>query len=148
MTVLQKVHQTKPDSRIVERALKVYDVYRHRSDPLAPVREALPRDAQKVGFMADGDDLDISLWRPYFSRRVEHILVDDSGKRVRERGIHYAVVGGAFLSAKGMSLNEWLARVGAESIWTGTVTLKVAEGPQPWYIARFVDPAPESREFH
>jgi hypothetical protein len=137
MTVLGKVRDWKPDSRIVERAFKVYDVYRHRADPSATLRQALPAGLETVGFLADGDDLDISLWRPFLTRQVKHILVGDSGEQVRQRGIRYAVVGGAFLAAKGIKLEEWLARVRAEQVWTGTFTLKVAEGPQPWYIVRF-----------
>ncbi len=139
LTILDHLRQSKPHSRILERAIRVYDVYRHRSDPLAAVREALPAPIPSIGFMADGDDLDISLWRPFFSRRVEHILVSDSGQQIRARGIQYAVVGGAFLSAKGIGLNDWLARVGAEQVWSGTFTLKVAEGSQPWYLVRFKD---------
>jgi hypothetical protein len=46
------------------------------------------------------------------------------------------VVGGAALKAYGTSLEEWTSRTGALIIATNTITLKVGEGPQPWYLAR------------
>jgi hypothetical protein len=35
----------------------------------------LPPGLKIVGFVGTADDIDISLWRPYFTRRVEHILL-------------------------------------------------------------------------
>ena len=69
-TVLSKLHELKPDSRQIERALKVYSVYGSRSDPLANVRALLPPGLKVVGFMGTVDDIDISLWRPLGSRLV------------------------------------------------------------------------------
>jgi len=121
---------------LVSRALKVYTVYFERSDPLANVRASLPPDLAIVGFMADGDDLDISLWRPFGKKRVEHILLNDSPDQIRQRQIQYVVVGGANLAAHRVSLSDWVQRTQAEVTATNTATLKVNEGPQPWYTVR------------
>lgn len=139
LTLLSKLQKSTPNRRLVQRAFTVYDVYRHRSDPLAQVTHALPPELTTVGFLADGDDLSISLWRPYFRRRVEYILPDDSAQQLRKRGIEYAVVGGAYLAANGLDFGKWTSQVGAQEVWQGTITLKVAEGPQPWHIVRLAN---------
>jgi hypothetical protein len=129
--------QKRSGSRLVDRALVVYTVYGERSDPLAKVRQLLPKDVQVVGFMADGDDMDISLWRPFGARRVKHILLGEDGESIRRRGIGFAVVGGAYLKASGVRLEDWLKRTGGDVLATTTARLKVVEGIQPWYVVRF-----------
>lgn len=134
--VFARLLEMRPGHPLLTRGLNAYTVYAQRSDPLAEVREHLPPGLETVGFMADPDDLDISLWRPFGSRRVKHIRHTDSARQIRERGIHYVVIGGAALKAYGTSLEEWVARTGSEVLASTTVTLKVGEGPQPWYVAR------------
>jgi hypothetical protein len=135
-TVLSKALALRPGDRLLARAWTVYHVYAERSDPLANVRALLPPGQTVVGFLADGDDLDISLWRPYFQRRVKHVLLEDSRDDILRRHIQYVVVGGAFLAARHTTLAQWQQRVGAELVATTTATLKVAEGPQQWYLVR------------
>lgn len=138
--VLSRLLALRPQSRLLQRALTVYAVYDDRSDPLAEVRALLPKGLKVVGFMADGDDMDISLWRPYFSRRVKGILLSDSGAEIRRRGIKYAVVGGAHLNAMHVRLADWLRRTDARVVAETTATIKVVEGPQKWYVVQFLPP--------
>lgn len=154
-TILARLALWKPESRLINRARQVYEVYSIRSDPLARIRESLPVNAPVVGFLADGDDMDISLWRPFFSRKVRHILWHDSPESVRGRGIELAVVGGAYLkslettprtaenlNAPPLMLPVWLQKHEAELLTNQVVTLKVNEGAQPWYLVRFRKAAP------
>lgn len=136
-TLLSRLAEAKPEQRLIARALKVYTVYRERWDPLASARALLPPGTRTVGFLADGDDMDLSLWRPFFAREVKHILLRDTAEQIRTRGIEYAFVGGAFLAAEGVSFDDWRQRAQAESIASTTCTIKVNEGPQPWYLVRF-----------
>jgi hypothetical protein len=138
-TILSKLQALKPSARLVARGVNVYAVYGKRSDPLVNVRALLPQELTVVGFMGDGDDIDISLWRPFFHRRVQHILLSDTATQIRQRQIRYAVVGGMNLVAKGTTLAAWLERVRAELVATTTATLTVTQGPQPWYIVRFME---------
>jgi hypothetical protein len=135
-TVLKGLLQLKPDFRLAERALTVYRVYQARSDPIPQLRQLLPADLKVVGFLADGDDLDISLWRPFFSRSVRHVLLQDSPQSIRERQIQYLVIGGAYLNSQNTPLGDWLSRTGAQLVHQTRATLKVSEGPQDWYIVR------------
>jgi hypothetical protein len=139
-TILSKVLSVKPGQRLAARALDVYTVYGNRWDPLAAVRERLPQGLKVVGFMGTGDDMDISLWRPFLTRRVEHILPEDTAEQVRQRGIQYAVVSGYKLGLDHTTLAAWLARMHAELLATVTATVTVTQGPQEYYVVRFREP--------
>jgi len=138
-TLLSKLVALKPDQRLLRRALTVYSVYDVRSDPLAKVRALLPEGLSVVGFMGTPDDIDISLWRPLGSRRVEHILLSDSPDQIRQRHIQYAVVGEVNLLEHNTSLADWQKRTGAELVGTATATTVVSQGPRQWYVVRFPD---------
>ena len=126
----------KPGNRSLARALEVYTVYANRPDPLAEMRAKLPPGLAVVGFLGTDDDIDISLWRPFGQRRVEHVLAGDSREEMRKRQIQYVVVSDFCLRSLGTTLEDWRKRTGAEVLATITVTQKVAEGPQRWHLAR------------
>ena len=137
-TVLSKLVAWKPDQPQLKRALSVYSVYGVRSDPLANVRALLPPGLKVVGFMGTPDDIDISLWRPFGSRRVKHILLSDLPGEIRERDIQYAVVGEVNLLENKTALADWLKETGAELVATATATVTVSQGPHAWYVVRFL----------
>jgi hypothetical protein len=134
--ILSKMQEGHVMPGMVSRAAKVYTVYFDRPDPLANVRASIPVGERVIGFMADGDDLDISFWRPFGTRSVSHVLLSDSGSRIRENQIKYIAVGGANLVANGVSLDDWLQRAGAQVVATNTAILKVSEGLQLWYTVK------------
>jgi hypothetical protein len=135
-TILSKAHEQHPDQRLIARALKVYTVYSERSDPLAGVRVLLPPEIKTIGFIGTEDDVDVSLWRPFGERRVEHFFLTDPPERIRQQ-VQYAVVGGFNLKEHNMTFDAWLQQSGAELVATTNATLKVSEGLQPWYVVRF-----------
>jgi hypothetical protein len=134
-TILSKLHEQHPQQRLVTRALNVYTVYSEHSDALAGVRALLPQNITTVGFIGTADDSDISLWRPFGKRRVEHFLLTDPTALIR-RQVEYVVMGGCNLKEKNMTLETWLQQSGAELVATTNATLKVSEGSQPWYVTR------------
>jgi len=135
-TILSRLARAHPENRLLSRALNVYAVYAGRSDPLACIRPLLPPGVTRVGFFANPDDIDISLWRPFGSRQVLHVMLKDSGSQIRERNLEYVVVGGFNLHETGMTIEEWMNRVNAELVATTNATLRVAEGRQEWYVTR------------
>ena len=135
-TVLSKLAAQHPGNHLIARAREVYAVYARRTDPLANVRALLPADVKVVGFIGAEDDCDLSFWLPLGSRRVEHFLLQDPPERFRSEGVRYVVVGGLNLQLRQVRLEDWLARTGGEVIASTNGLLKVAEGPQPWYIVR------------
>ena len=101
------------------------------------MRQWFPPGLTVIGFMGTDDDLDISLWKPYGSRRVEPLLFSDSPEKIRAMGIQYAVVSGLELDVKGASIGDWLQMSGAELLDTTNATMTVSQGPEPWYFVRF-----------
>ena len=136
-TILSRLHALRPGQPLVSRALKVYSIYGTRADPLADLRGLLPADLAVVGFVGRGDDPDISLWRPFGLRRVEHLLITDSGTEIRQRGIEYVAAGEFNFGFNGTTFAAWQQQTGAELVATTNATVRVSEGPQPWYIVRF-----------
>jgi hypothetical protein len=139
-TVLSRLLATRPDHPLLRRALTVYEVYAVRPDCLATVRATLPPGLRVVGFIATGDDLDISLWKPYGSRRVRHYHLEDPVARLRAEGVDWVVVGGLHLKLENRALESWLAESGGELMQTLTLTVKASEGPQPWHVVRLRGP--------
>jgi len=135
-TVLARLAKSWPEGRLLRQAASVYSVYASRSDSLAEVRARLPEDIAVVGFIATGDDMDISLWRPFGTRKVEHFTLDDPVDLIRERNVEYVVVGGLHLQLENRTLGSWLAATSGELVETVTVVVKVSEGPQPWHIVQ------------
>ncbi|MEI9963249.1 MAG: hypothetical protein WDM76_19690 [Limisphaerales bacterium] len=135
-TILSKIHAQYPDERLITRALKVYTVYSERFDALAGVRALLPPDIKTVGFIGTKDDTDISLWRPFGTRRVEHFLLSDPSSLIRQK-VQYVVVGGYNLKQLDTTLEGWMEQSGTQLVASTNVVLKVGEGLQPWYIVRF-----------
>ena len=135
-TILSKLAAQHPDKPAIARALKVYTVYSERNDALAGVRALLPPDSKAVGFIGDADDCDISLWRPFGGRRVDHFLLADPPAQIRQH-VQYVVLGGFNLQMQGQTIDNWLQTSDAELVGTTNVTLKISEGSQPWHVVRF-----------
>jgi len=128
----------------VERALNVYTVYGQRFDPLAGIRAQFPRNLTVVGFLGNPDDVAISLWRPFGSRRVENILITDSPAEIRQRAIEYAVTSEGCLGENAITLPAWLHRVDADLIATVKARGRVNEGLRDWYLVRLRPEQPKS----
>jgi hypothetical protein len=135
-TILAKLVAQHPESAALNRALKVYTTYSLRSDPLNGVRDLLPPDVKTVGFIAGPDDMDVSLWRPFGTRRVEHFFATEPPAAIGKH-VEYAVVASYNLRFANVRFDDWLAQSGAQLVGTTNATLKVGEGPQPWYLVRF-----------
>jgi hypothetical protein len=135
-TILSKAHEKDPDQHLINRALTVYTVYAGRSDALAGVRALLPPGLKVVGFLGGEDDCDISLWRPFFERRVEHFQLMDSPAQIRERA-EYVVVSKTSMEAHGVSFDDWLQKSGASFVASTNAMLKITGGVQSWQLVRF-----------
>ncbi|MEI8288100.1 MAG: hypothetical protein WCH99_01395 [Verrucomicrobiota bacterium] len=120
----------------VSRIRDVYLTYADRPDPLARVRAALPEDCSVVGFAGAADDTEISLWRPFGKRRVEHVLFTDSLAQIRARRIKFAMVGETVLGEQHQTIQAWLQQHQATLITSISATMTVSLGPRRWYVVR------------
>lgn len=70
--LLNRLQTQAAGSRLSARTREVYQVYRERNQAFAPAIAALPPDLKILGLIT-WDDPETSLWRPFGSRRIEHV---------------------------------------------------------------------------
>jgi hypothetical protein len=126
-----------PESNLANRINEVYAVYANRSDNLAPVRNLLPEDANRIGFISSGDDSEVSLWKPYGSKRsVVHIIPgrpfpeDLDALVVSKHGLQIFFDGDL---SQIVEFDDYY-KLGWNKIGTKMITSKVQEGPIEWLI--------------
>jgi len=77
---------------VIERAATVYETYANRADTFADIRKDLDKYDLVLGFLSSGNDLETSLWLPFGSRRVVHLLPDANPLSLRLIGINKVLV--------------------------------------------------------
>jgi hypothetical protein len=125
-----------PDNRLVERAARVYATYSQRHDALGPIREVLPASSRRVGLAASLDYPEASLWRPFGSRVVMHVLPGDTVEQLRTAGLEYVIVPPEFEARFGMSLEAWLLQMDAAVVGEATFAHLASQPPQTWRLMR------------
>lgn len=133
-TVLTRLQYRWTKNAQLARARQVYAVYRQRNDLLGPLRDYLPVDVKRVGLIADENDSDLALWRPFGSRRVFYLV--GTGRWEDETQGCAWIVGKteSVMNRYGMSLEELLLRSRAQLIGKKTITSKVSSGPEEWFV--------------
>ena len=118
------------------RVRVVYSVYAGRNDAFAPARDILPPGLKVLG-LTTYDDPETSLWRPFGSRRIEHVCPDDTAEQLKARGVEYILardeVFGKWFNC---SLDDWLKKMNARVVQTIPLTLRASTGPRDWYLVR------------
>lgn len=140
--VLGAIHRAKPGQRLVERAARVYETYAERHDALSPARRLLPEEARCVGLAGALDYPEASLWRPFGSRRVMHVLPGDTAGWLREAGIEYVLLTPDTEEIFKMPLVQWLAKYEAVSAAQVEFTHLASQGPRTWHLARLLPATP------
>jgi hypothetical protein len=123
---------------LISRAKTVYSVYAERSDAFAPVRSVVPADTKVLGLIAT-DYPETSLWRPFGSRRIEHITGNDDRENIRQRGIEYILLNQRDFRFIGMPLDDWLAKINAKKIATIPMTIRAGFGSEDWLLVKLND---------
>lgn len=138
--VLNKLDAKNSSDAKLRRIGEVFATYGARADAFAPVRAKLPEGLKLLGLIT-GDDPETSLWKPFGSRRIEHVTNDDSLENLRARGIQYVLVNSHVLSKP---ITEWVEEMHGRILWKMTLQLKTSLPPRDWYLVR-VDstPSPE-----
>ncbi len=134
--VLARLRQWKPDSNLVARTQTVYKIYAERHDALAPIRDLVPAQIERIGFVASLDDPETSLWRPFGSRRIIHVLPSDTVADLRRKGIQYVIVGPEMSKWFHLTLHEWLERYQAELVAEATFAHRASLPAQRWRLVR------------
>ena len=140
-TMLRALSEKRPNSTVLARAQRIYSVYRSRPDALAPIREALPKETGTVGLVSQGNDPQVSLWRPYFQKRVVHLLPNDSSAGAPAGGVEWVAVSDDALKYRfKMSITDWCNAYGAEVCKQFTLPVLASREDSKWYLARVRSP--------
>ncbi len=132
-TILGKIQR--PDSHLLTRMKEVYSVYGNRNDGFAPVRAILPPDLKILG-MVTFDDPETSLWRPFGSRRIEHVCPDDTAADLKAHGVKYILLREQILGWYDQTLDSWLKQMNAQVVKKIPLDLRASTGPLDWYLVK------------
>jgi len=131
---LGKIHAAAGQHPSLARVETVYSAYERRNDAFAPVRAVLPADLKILGLVAF-DVPETSLWRPFGSRRVEHICPGDAPADLQRRGIEYVLVkSDDFENLFGISPVAWAGQIHGQVVQKIPLNLRVALGTVDWYL--------------
>jgi hypothetical protein len=125
-----------PESRLLARVKEVYAVYGNRNDAFAPARAILPPGLNVLGLITY-DDPETSLWRPFGSRRIQHVCPGDTVADLKVRQIEYVLLREqAFSKWFGCPLEVWLQQMNAKVVNKVSLNLRASSGPLDWYLIR------------
>jgi hypothetical protein len=122
---------------IVARYDRVYGMYAARSDVFTELVVLIPPNERAVGFLQGGDASEVSLWRPFGTRKVVEVTPNDSIDGLKAQGIHFVVVSEDALTDHYHTTYALLA-----AKWTGTLVaqkdliLTAHRGPETWYLLK------------
>jgi hypothetical protein len=124
------------------RATDVYRLYANRADVLAPIRKLLPPTVSEVGLIANEDDPEIALWRPFGERHV----VDIVDVFAKDKFPEYVAVSQTVLTEQShFTIAEWARAVGLKEVGRAQLVVKLHRGPETWFLFhnmnRLVQPA-------
>ena len=129
-TILEKM------PNVPARQREVYSVYHERNDAFAPVRAVLPPDVKVLGLITY-DDPETSLWRPFGSRRIEHVCPQDTAADLKRRGIEYILVRPSIFGVPSAATPEdWCRQMNAEVVRKIPLNLRAARGVLDWYLVK------------
>jgi len=134
-TLLKRMAAHGSPSKLQARMMEVYLVYAQRNDGFAPARALLPPNLNVLG-MVTYDDPETSLWRPFGSRRIEHVCPEDTAAEVKARGVEYILLKEQNLGWFNYTLDGWLQRMNAQVVWKTPLNLRASTGPLDWYLVK------------
>jgi hypothetical protein len=136
-TVLQAFKADDSSNPALKRVWDVYTFYRQRPDVFVPLVAQLPAGVDRIGLFS-ANTPESSLWKPFGSRRVVHILGTDSVDSIRQRGVEFIAAGPRSMSDDPLfpSLEEWCRLHHATIIAEAQAQILVRYGIETWYIIK------------
>jgi hypothetical protein len=130
-TLLARLADSHPGSAALARAARVYRIYDERADAFAPVKELLPADVRNVWMITFGDEPETSLWRPFGSRSIRHMIT--LPERIAPGSA--VVASESILQERfGMSAEEFADRFGLTIAGSTELDLRASGAPSRWWV--------------
>lgn len=130
----------RPPNALLTRIDVVYSTYQSRADALAPLRDLIPSDVTTIGFIADPNEPEVSLWRPFGSGRK---VVDVIDMQKRESLPDWCVALGSWVEeSRRMPLSKWAQLMGLHEAGRRVISMRAHDQPQTWAVLTKDDPPP------
>jgi hypothetical protein len=98
----------------------------------------IPSDVTTVGFIADADEPEVSLWHPFGSNKR---VVDVIDLEKRESLPDYCVVLESWIKeSRRMPLGEWAQLMGLHEVGRRTISMRAHDEPQIWAVLTKANP--------
>jgi hypothetical protein len=125
----------------LEKIAGKYRVWNDLRDDLAPLRNALPADADTLGYAGAFRDTSYGLWKPFGQRVVVELGLPPGGNSKPPADLRYAVVTERGLQQRyRMDLKTWLDYAGGKVVFEcqRNASLESRSAPQydSWYLVR------------
>jgi hypothetical protein len=141
-TMLGPLAEKHPGNKTIQRLFTVYSVYGKRADALAECRDTFQADEKTIGVITF-DDPETSLWRPFGSRRLIHVLPSDSREALQQKGIRWVAVNTEQTSHYAdYPFEKWAADMGAVVEHSFSIRYRAGRQSIDWRLVRISDPKP------
>ncbi|HEY0791746.1 MAG TPA: hypothetical protein VGD78_11850 [Chthoniobacterales bacterium] len=121
---------------LLQRINTVYSSYAMRADALGPMRTFLPAGVREVGFIANGNQPEVSLWEPLGSRRVVEVV--DLEHEASLPASSVALVSWVEESTH-RRYEEWMKAMHLAEAGRENLVLRVQAGPETWVVLNKAD---------
>jgi hypothetical protein len=121
-------------STLATRAKVVYETYARRADPYPELVAGIPVTAKEVSFLGAPDDAEISLWRPYGTKRVYRLRWDE------RPSTPWVLVRADVVQTEAGGGQAWLRRWDAQVVNRQLVRVKASGGLEEWWLVKINPP--------
>ena len=130
-----------PNNLLAQRTTAVYSAYAHRNDPLAPLRDGLPKGFLKIGLLAGGNDTDYSLWRPFGFRKIEYLQIGPDQSIKLPADLEWLVIKRVtWDKSTRVPLETWATEHHAQITRSVPIVTLVSWGEQTWCLLHIEKP--------
>jgi len=133
-TVAHYLQKRYPNNLLIQRTEKVYSVYAHRADNLAILNKYIPANTRVIGFTATIDDTEISLWRPFGTRRVEDVTNPQQLKTTDGSPRILVISNYGLDEVFGKTEEEFVRDYHARILGSEKIMVKVTMGEEDWFV--------------
>jgi hypothetical protein len=128
---LTKMVQRRPENAALARAARVYRIYDERADAFLPLKRFIPENARTMWLITFGDEPETSLWRPFGSLSVRHMLTLPAAID-RDSAV---VISESILRERfDMSVEDFAKRYGLSLSGSVDLDLRASGAPGKWSV--------------
>jgi hypothetical protein len=130
-SALTKLSDRRPENAALARAARVYHIYDERADAFLPLKRFIPTNARMVWLITFGDEPETSLWRPFGSRSVRHMITLPAAI---DRDSAVVISENILRERFDLSVDEFATRYGLALSGSTELYLRASGAPGKWSV--------------